>query len=178
MASAPLMFALKLCNDLGKVHKLETYCCPFSRVWMIAKLLLRMTASASFRARLRGELPGERVTMTMAIAKIQSRGTDLPAIWSWAFPVPNLSSWAVSILHGKRPQIARDFLGIVRNSCNFRDADLSPCNFATTHFLAERSSLMTLQLRDHPFDSLHSGCLSPLNFVTHEMEDPFAPPRN
>ena len=35
-------------------------------------------------------------------------------------------------------------------------ADLSPCDFATTHFPAERSSFITLKLRDHPFDSLHS----------------------
>ena len=34
------------------------------------------------------------------------------------------------------------------------DADLSPCNFATSHFRAERSSYL-LQLRDRPFDSLH-----------------------
>ena len=56
------------------------------------------------------------------------------------------------------------------------DADLSPCNFVTTHFPAERSSFITLYLRDHPFDSLHSEILSPLNFATHEMEDPFAAP--
>ena len=56
------------------------------------------------------------------------------------------------------------------------DADLSPCNFATTHFPAERSSLISLQLRDHPFDSLHFACLSPFNFATHETEDPFATP--
>ena len=35
------------------------------------------------------------------------------------------------------------------------DAVLSPCNF-----------------RDHPFDSLHSEFISPLNFATHETEDP------
>ena len=46
-------------------------------------------------------------------------------------------------------------------------ADLSPCNFATTHFPAERSSFIT---RDHQFDSLHSEFLSPLNFATHETE--------
>ena len=55
-------------------------------------------------------------------------------------------------------------------------ADLSPCNFATTHFPAERSSLISLQLRYHPFDSLHSEVLSPLNLATHEMEDPSATP--
>ena len=57
------------------------------------------------------------------------------------------------------------------------DVDLSPCNFATTHFPAERSSFIILQLRDHPFDSLHSEFLSPLNFATHETEDPFAMPQ-
>ena len=57
------------------------------------------------------------------------------------------------------------------------DANLSPCNFATAHFPAERSSLINLQLRDHPFDSLHSEFLSPLNFATHETEDPFATPQ-
>ena len=57
-------------------------------------------------------------------------------------------------------------------------ADLSPCNFATTHFPAKRSSFISLLLRDHPFDSLHSEVLSPLNFATHEMEDPFATPQN
>ena len=31
------------------------------------------------------------------------------------------------------------------------DADEPPCNFATAH-LPERSSLITLQLRDHPFE--------------------------
>ena len=50
-------------------------------------------------------------------------------------------------------------------------ADLSACNFATTHFPAERSSFITLQLRDHPFDSFHSEILSPLNYATHETED-------
>ena len=53
---------------------------------------------------------------------------------------------------------------------------LSPCSFATTHFPAERSSFISLEFRDHPFDSLHSAVLSPLNFATHEMEDPFAMP--
>ena len=33
-----------------------------------------------------------------------------------------------------------------------------------------------LQLRDHPFRSLHSEFLSPSNFATYEMEDPFATP--
>ena len=55
--------------------------------------------------------------------------------------------------------------------------DLSPRNFATTHFPAERSSFITLELRDHPFDSLNSEVLSPLNFATHETEDPFATPQ-
>ena len=30
---------------------------------------------------------------------------------------------------------------------------------------------------DHPFDSLHSECLSPFSFATHEMEDPFKSPQ-
>ena len=50
------------------------------------------------------------------------------------------------------------------------DADLSPCNFATTHFPAEGSSFITLELRDHPFDSLHPEFLSPFDFATHESE--------
>ena len=50
-------------------------------------------------------------------------------------------------------------------------ADLPPCNFATIHFPAERSSFITLQLRDHPFDGLLSEFLSPLNFATDETED-------
>ena len=41
------------------------------------------------------------------------------------------------------------------------DADLSPCNFATTHFPVERISLITPQLRDHPFDRFHCAFLSP-----------------
>ena len=36
--------------------------------------------------------------------------------------------------------------------------------YATAHFPAERSSFITLELRDHPFDSLHSELLSPFNF--------------
>ena len=56
------------------------------------------------------------------------------------------------------------------------DANVSPCNFATTHFPAERSSFIPLQLRDHSFDSLRSEFLSPFNFATHETEDPFATP--
>ena len=51
-----------------------------------------------------------------------------------------------------------------------------PVTLRPTHFPAERSSFITLQLRDHPFDSLHSEFLSPLNFATHETEDPFATP--
>ena len=39
------------------------------------------------------------------------------------------------------------------------DADLSPCNFTTTHFPAQRSDFASLQLRNHPFGSLHSGFL-------------------
>ena len=58
-----------------------------------------------------------------------------------------------------------------------RDADLSPCNFATTRCPAERSSFISLQFRDHPFDSLNSVVLSPLNFATHETQDPFATPQ-
>ena len=58
----------------------------------------------------------------------------------------------------------------------FRSLDLSPCNFATAHFPAERSSFTSLWLRDRPFDSLRSEFLSPLNFATHEREDPFATP--
>ena len=50
------------------------------------------------------------------------------------------------------------------------DAVLSP---ATTHFPAERSSFVSLQLRDRPFDSFQSEFLSPFNFTTHEMEVPF-----
>ena len=57
------------------------------------------------------------------------------------------------------------------------DADLPPCDFATTHIPAERSIFISLELRDHPFDSLHSVFLSPFNFATHEMEDPFAAPQ-
>ena len=57
------------------------------------------------------------------------------------------------------------------------DANLSPCNFATTHVPAERSRQNTLQLRDHPFDSLQSEFVSPSNFATHETEDPFATPQ-
>ena len=52
------------------------------------------------------------------------------------------------------------------------DADLSPCNFATTHVPAEINTFISLQLRDHPFNSLHPDFLSPLNFATHETEDP------
>ena len=56
------------------------------------------------------------------------------------------------------------------------DDGLSPCDFATTHFPAKRSSFVSLELRDRPFDSLHSEVLSCLNFATHETEDPFATP--
>ena len=48
------------------------------------------------------------------------------------------------------------------------DADVSPCNFTTARFP------LSPELRRHPFDSLHSECLSPCNFVAHEMEDPLA----
>ena len=40
-------------------------------------------------------------------------------------------------------------------------ADLSLCNFATTHLLGERGSSISLQPRDRPFDSFHSEFLSP-----------------
>ena len=33
---------------------------------------------------------------------------------------------------------------------------MSPCNFATTLFPAERSSFISMQLRNHPLQSLHS----------------------
>ena len=56
------------------------------------------------------------------------------------------------------------------------EAFLSPCNFATAHVPAG-SIVITLSLRDHQFDSLHSEFLSPLNFSTHETEDPFATPQ-
>ena len=36
------------------------------------------------------------------------------------------------------------------------DADSSRCNFVTTHVPEQRSSFVSLQRRDHPFDSLHS----------------------
>ena len=49
-------------------------------------------------------------------------------------------------------------------------ADLSPCNFATAHFPAEISSFITLFLRDHPFDSLHSEFLSHFIFATYETD--------
>ena len=52
--------------------------------------------------------------------------------------------------------------------------DLSHCNFATAQFPAERGSL---QLRNHPFEGFNSEFLSPFNFVTHEMGDPFATPQ-
>ena len=65
----------------------------------------------------------------------------------------------------------------VMKSSEDGDADLSPCNFATTHLLAERSSFISPYLRDHPFDSLHSELLSSRSFATHEMEDPFAKPQ-
>ena len=55
------------------------------------------------------------------------------------------------------------------------DTDLSPSNFATTHFPGEREKQLDL---DHPCDSSHSGFLSPFNFATHEMEDPFARPQS
>ena len=54
------------------------------------------------------------------------------------------------------------------------DADLSPRNFATTHIPSKRSSFISVQLRDYPFDSLHSDFSSPFDFATHEMEDPFS----
>ena len=44
-------------------------------------------------------------------------------------------------------------------------------------FPAERSSFINLDLRDHPFDSLHSEFLSPFNFATHETEDPSQRPK-
>ena len=57
------------------------------------------------------------------------------------------------------------------------DADLSLCNFATTHFPAERSSCISLQLRDHSFNSFYSAFQSPFNFATHEIEVPYATPQ-
>ena len=48
------------------------------------------------------------------------------------------------------------------------DADLSSCNSATTPFSAERSSLISLQPCDHPFDSFHSGFLYP-SFTSRPM---------
>ena len=44
-------------------------------------------------------------------------------------------------------------------------------------FCKGRAGTQSLQLRNHPFDSLRSEVLSPLNFGTHEMEDPFATPQ-
>ena len=41
-------------------------------------------------------------------------------------------------------------------------------------FLQKEAILSPCKLRDHPFAILHSEVLSPLNFATHEMEDPFA----
>ena len=45
------------------------------------------------------------------------------------------------------------------------DVDLSPYNFRTTRSLAERSMFISLLLRDHPFDSLHSPFLSPRTII-------------
>ena len=57
------------------------------------------------------------------------------------------------------------------------DADLSPYNFATTHFPQKEAVLSPCNFATTPFDSLHSEILSPLNFATHKMEDPFATPQ-
>ena len=53
-----------------------------------------------------------------------------------------------------------------------------PGNFVTTHLACKKKQFFSLQLRDRPFDSFHSGIVSPFNSATHEkMEDPFATPQ-
>ena len=56
------------------------------------------------------------------------------------------------------------------------DADLSPCNFATTHLLAKRKKQFYLPVASWPLVWQVSFCIL-VGFATHEMEDLFATPQ-
>ena len=56
------------------------------------------------------------------------------------------------------------------------DTGLSPCKLcdhSSSCRKIQRSMWVSLQLHGHPFDSLHSGCLSPSCFATPEIKHAF-----
>ena len=79
--------------------------------------------------------------------KIAHRGTNGPKCSQWFEVVRDLYVITIRFLC---------LNGTLQKSMCHK-ADLSPCNFATTHFPIERTMFISLQLRDCPFDSLHSA---------------------